>query len=152
MKLERVLRKAAPFLLIAILIACLFNMPQKEGMKSAKHWFEEHKGVHVADVAGGAALGGATVWVGKQLYDSRQLAKKMNEAAEEKARAAAAPKKFENLPERDDFDELSPERSSAVTLDGMNPTARKVFGKASEFTEKASEYSKDVDDVDDVDA
>ena len=33
MKLELLLRKAAPFLLIAILIACLLNMPQKEGMK-----------------------------------------------------------------------------------------------------------------------
>ena len=34
MKLEHVLRKAAPFLLIAILIACLFSKPQKEGMKA----------------------------------------------------------------------------------------------------------------------
>ena len=34
MKLERVLRKAAPFLLIAILFACLFIQPQKEGMKA----------------------------------------------------------------------------------------------------------------------
>lgn len=38
------LRKAAPFLLIAILIACLFIKPQKEGMKSAKQWFEDHHG------------------------------------------------------------------------------------------------------------
>ena len=34
MKIERVLRKAAPFLLITILIACLFIQPQKEGMKA----------------------------------------------------------------------------------------------------------------------
>lgn len=33
MKLERVLKKAAPFLLIAIFIACLFSFTQKEGMK-----------------------------------------------------------------------------------------------------------------------
>lgn len=33
MKLERVLRKAAPFLLIAIFIACLFSITQKEGLK-----------------------------------------------------------------------------------------------------------------------
>jgi hypothetical protein len=33
MKLERVLRKAVPFLLIAILIACLFSKPQREGFK-----------------------------------------------------------------------------------------------------------------------
>ena len=37
MKLEHVLKKAAPFLLIVILISCLFSMmPQKEGMKSEK--------------------------------------------------------------------------------------------------------------------
>ena len=87
MKLEVLLRKAAPFLLIAILIACLFNMPQKEGMKSAKHWFEEHKGEHVADVAGGAALGGASTWVGKQLYDSAQMAQRMNKFEAYQARA-----------------------------------------------------------------
>jgi hypothetical protein len=34
MKLARVIRKAAPFLLIAILMACLFTTPQKEGMKA----------------------------------------------------------------------------------------------------------------------
>jgi hypothetical protein len=55
MKLELLIRKAVPFLLIAILIAiliaCLFNKPQKEGMKGAKHDF--HKAArgtkHVAD-------------------------------------------------------------------------------------------------------
>ena len=36
MKLERVLRKAAPFLLIAIFIACLFSITQKEGLKMQK--------------------------------------------------------------------------------------------------------------------
>ena len=126
MKLELLLRKAAPFLLIAILIACLFNMPQKEGMKSAKHWFEEHKGEHVADVAGGAALGGAAVWVGKQFYDSHQLAKEMN--AEDAAN-----------------------RSSAATVDRMNSISRKVFGDTSEFTQKAADYSKYADDADDAD-
>ena len=41
MKLEVLLRKAAPFLLIAILIACLFNMPQKEGMKGIDHYMKQ---------------------------------------------------------------------------------------------------------------
>ena len=36
MKLDRVLRKSIPFLLIAILIACLFSKPQREGMKKLK--------------------------------------------------------------------------------------------------------------------
>ena len=33
MKLGRVFRKYVPFVLIAILIACLFSKPQREGMK-----------------------------------------------------------------------------------------------------------------------
>ena len=41
MKLEHVLRKAAPFLLIAILIACLFIQPQKEGMKGIDHYMKQ---------------------------------------------------------------------------------------------------------------
>ena len=36
MKLGRVFRKYVPFVLIAILIACLFSKPQREGMKKLK--------------------------------------------------------------------------------------------------------------------
>ena len=61
MKLERVLRKAIPFLLIAILIAiliaCLFNMPQKEGMKGAKHFFDKHHGRNTDIIAASAMVG-----------------------------------------------------------------------------------------------
>jgi len=63
MKIDHVLRKAAPFLLIAILIACLFSMPQKEGMKNhAKHFFEKNHYKNTKIIGGTAA--GATVLSG----------------------------------------------------------------------------------------
>ena len=66
MKLERVLRKAIPFLLIAILIACLFSKPQREGYKG-EHWMiKDHNknGVHVALGTAGAIITGKSMqWV-----------------------------------------------------------------------------------------
>jgi hypothetical protein len=77
MKLERVLRKAIPFLLIAILIACLFSKPQREGYKG-EHWMiKDHNknGVHVAlGTAGAIITGKGMQWVYDAYAESSKYA------------------------------------------------------------------------------
>ena len=75
MKLERVLRKAVPFLLIAILIACLFSMPRCEGFKGftkvhseksfdrdSKDWFKDN--AKPLGISAGATAGAAVIYKG----------------------------------------------------------------------------------------
>ena len=90
MKLERVLRKAVPFLLIAILIACLFSKPQKEGMKGTYHWLAKDHSKNAAKVAGGAVgtiIAGSGAKLGYDAYKDQQAFLKY--LADEDAKKAA---------------------------------------------------------------
>ena len=90
MKLDRMLRKAAPFLLIVILIACLFSKPRKEGMKG--HYYEKDHGknAEIAVLTPMSALGAAVVGgVSYMTYQGAQYEREMKAQSDEEARIAA---------------------------------------------------------------
>ena len=57
MKLDSILRKYVPFVLIAILIACLFSKPQREGMKKLFPKKKNKKNNPFATIGKGIAAG-----------------------------------------------------------------------------------------------
>ena len=89
MKLELLIRKAVPFLLIAILIACLFSKPRKEGMKGVKHWYEKDHGKNAelsVVVPTGTLIGGALIGTGYMTYQGAKYERHMKVLREQTKR------------------------------------------------------------------
>ena len=136
-------------------------MPQKEGMKSAKHWFEKKEDgiANARYVAGGAFMGATGSYLAypaiSRWLDERRMPLNGGEVDQKVRLPKDADGNFikpgDNLIDDNYMDEILARRSSAATVDRMNSISRKVFGDTSEFTQKASDYSKYADDADDAD-
>ncbi len=139
MKLDVILKKAAPFLLIVILIACLMASPQIEGMKGLKHDVDHeiHHEVHYANhvfhspkqdtVAHFSHTTGSSMTdIDNEWYDwvtppkspiekSLEKYKKLPERDEmnDEFGDFDSFKKFEELPERDSLSHLAEDVSSS---------------------------------------
>jgi hypothetical protein len=135
MKLERVLRKAVPFLLIVILIACLFSKPQKEGMKGVNHWYEKDHGKNAelsvvvpAGILAGTAIAGAHYMAQQSAVYEKQV-KAQKSTQEYWERVAKNAKNNENV---------------------MGHTSENISSEAATITNDASNDSSYADVLDDV--